>query len=209
MPELTVGQLLQAAQKSLHDAGSATAGLDARLLIMETLGVSAADLMLRADATVRPETAALLAERLERRCRGEPVHRILGHRPFHDHDFILSAETLEPRPDTEALVELASRALEQRFGKNGEFVFADIGVGSGAIAVSLLSMFANAHAIAVDISAGALATARLNAVRAGVADRFHPVNGNYLDAIGGPVDAIVSNPPYIRSSALADRKSVV
>ncbi|KAA0968868.1 peptide chain release factor N(5)-glutamine methyltransferase [Aureimonas fodinaquatilis] len=204
MPETTVGQLLRHAQQVLAAAGVATGGLDARLLVMETLGLSNADLILRAEAPVPSGSAEMVSQKLARRCHGEPVHRILGHRPFHALDFILSADTLEPRPDTEALVDLAARAFERRFGRDGEFVFADIGVGSGAVAVSLLGLFARARAVAVDISAGALATASLNAARAGVEDRFLPVRGNYLDAICGPVDAIVSNPPYIPTHTLGE-----
>jgi release factor glutamine methyltransferase len=130
-----------------------------------------------------------------RRAGGEPVHRIIGRREFHGHFFDICADVLDPRPETELLVEhvIAGHVRE------AELHFADIGTGSGAIGISLLKAFRFARCCAIDISKGALDQARHNAKLHGVEDRFHTVQSNYLAGIGLLFDFIVSNPPYIRS----------
>lgn len=201
-PAPTIGAWRLAAQRRLAAGGCPSAALDARLLLAETLGLDAAALYLRADEALDGEAEALLEARLRRREGGEPVHRILGRRFFRDHAFALSPETLEPRPDTEALVDLAARELARTHGDR-PFLFADVGTGSGIIAVSLLALLPDARAVALDLSEEALRTARRNAEAAGVAERFLPLRSDYLAALGGPLDAIVSNPPYIETAAVA------
>lgn len=199
MPEgPTIGELFAGARAELAAAGIDSAAADARILVMDSLALTAADLHLRSGERPSQPVEPLRA-RLLRRIAGEPVHRILGSRAFYAHEFALSADTLEPRPDTEALVELAIETLSARFGRQTPFLFADIGTGTGAIAVSLLAEFSLAECIAVDISRGALETALGNARQAGVEARFRPLVSDYLSAIPCPVDAIVSNPPYIPS----------
>nr|WP_267461381.1 peptide chain release factor N(5)-glutamine methyltransferase [Aureimonas sp. SA4125] len=176
---------------------------DARLLLAEALGCDAGGLILRSGNAVEPPALGRLRAMVARRIEGEPVHRIFGRRAFYDHDFALSAETLEPRADTETLVELCRQPIEAVLAARGACLIADVGTGTGAIAVSLLALYAEAEAIAIDLSPGALVTARRNALAAGVAPRFHAVAGDYLSAIGAPVDIVVSNPPYIRSGDIA------
>ncbi|MFC0192662.1 peptide chain release factor N(5)-glutamine methyltransferase [Aureimonas pseudogalii] len=176
-------------------AGLATPELDARLLVMDTLGLDAAALILRGDGAVSASDHERLEARATRRLGGEPVHRILGRRAFFDHEFALSPETLEPRPDTEVLVLLADEALR---ASRPAPVFADVGTGTGAIGVSLLALDPARICVAVDLSAGALATAIRNAGLAGTAAHFLPVAGDYLAAFApASLDAVVSNPPYI------------
>ena len=148
---------------------------------------------------VSESALARLAHFLGRRLAGEPVHRILGRRAFYEHEFLLSPETLEPRPDTETLVEAARVFMANRLARQESVHFADLGTGTGAIAISLLALHPAAKALAVDISQGALVTAMRNAEAAGVADRMLAMAGDFLAAIGGPLDLVVSNPPYIRS----------
>lgn len=131
------------------------------------------------------------------------MHRILGRRAFYAHDFALSAETLEPRPDTEVLVDLCRRPFAEIIARKGFCRFADVGTGTGAVAVSLLALFPCSTALAIDIAAGALLTARGNAESAGVAERFHPVAMDHLSAASASLDLVVSNPPYIRSADIA------
>ncbi|UHD45315.1 peptide chain release factor N(5)-glutamine methyltransferase [Aureimonas altamirensis] len=199
MPEVpTIGELLAEARAELAAAGIDSAAADARILMMDSLGLTSTDLHLRSGQ--RPaQPVEPFRERLLRRMSGEPVYRILGYRPFYAHEFALSADTLEPRPDTEALVDLAIEALSARFGRETPFLFADIGTGTGAIAVSLLAAFPLARCIAVDIAQGALDTAMQNARQASVSARIRPLVSNYLGSITEPLDAIVSNPPYIPS----------
>ncbi len=194
-----LGPLLRHATRRLRAAGSATPEFDARLLVAECAGLPLGEVHSASDMIVMSGAAACLESRLTRRLAGEPVHRILGRRAFYEQEFELSPETLEPRPDTEILVDEARKAMSAIIDRRGDCRFADIGTGSGVIAVSLLALFPQARALAIDISAGALATACRNAEAAGVADRMLPVLSNYLAAAGGPLDLVLSNPPYIRS----------
>ncbi|MBC8130886.1 MAG: peptide chain release factor N(5)-glutamine methyltransferase [Rhizobiaceae bacterium] len=187
----------------LRDGDIDGADLDARLLVADALGLDFAALMLRSSEPVSDADQAHIAGRIARRLAGEPVHRILGRRAFYAHDFALSPETLEPRSDTEALVELSRGAVEEVLARQGTCLIADVGTGTGAIAVSLLALYPAVTAVAVDLAPGALVTARSNASSAGVGERFWPVASDYLSAFRGPFDLIVSNPPYIPSADVA------
>jgi release factor glutamine methyltransferase len=176
---------------------------DARLMLAAVLGCEAGGLILRSGEAVDPAATARLGAMTARRLQGEPVHRILGRRAFYAHDFALSAETLEPRADTEALVELCRAPIEAVFAERGACRLADVGTGTGAIAVSLLALYPALRVVAVDLSPGALVTARGNAEAAGVAARFHAVASDYLSAVAAPLDIVVSNPPYIPSGDIA------
>lgn len=198
-PADRLGPLLRDAVRRLRAAGSATPDFDARLLVAECAGLPLGEVHSASGMTVSSGAAACLESRLARRLAGEPVHRILGRRAFYEHEFELSPETLEPRPDTEILVDEARKAMAAIIERRGECRFADIGTGSGVIAVSLLALFPRSQALAIDISAGALATARRNAQAVGVADRMLPLLSNYLAATGGPLDLVLSNPPYIKT----------
>lgn len=202
-----LGDLVRRARDRLRDAGIDTAALDARVLVTAAAGVDVSKAVL--DPEFRPDAAACqrIAEFVERRSAGEPVGRILGRREFWGLDFALSADTLEPRPDTERLVEVALDWCDANGGRDRAFRFADIGTGSGAIAVALLSMLPNAVALAVDLAPGALATARGNAGRHGVGSRFLAVEGNLADMVAPGIDFLVSNPPYVslgEADTLAD-----
>ena len=192
------GAVREAAAR-LHET-SETPDLDARLLARDAFGLDAAGLVMMGLQSAEPDALRRFRAMVERRASGEPVHRILGRRGFYEHEFELSPETLEPRPDTEILVELAAKAIRMR-GKP-DLTFADLGTGSGAIAVSLLALFPQSRCVAVDLSKGALATARRNAVSAGVGSRFEAATGDMLDAVDGPLDMLVSNPPYIPTSEI-------
>ncbi|HSP26717.1 MAG TPA: peptide chain release factor N(5)-glutamine methyltransferase [Saliniramus sp.] len=201
-PAVPAGEMLRAGAARLRAGGAATADLDARLLLAEAAGVEPSAMHRHATVASSPELAAHYETLLQRRLAGEPVHRIIGRRAFYEHEFLLSPDTLEPRSDTEILVDEARHAVAASIGATGRCVFADIGTGSGAIAVSLLALHEAAIAIATDISEGALAMACRNAEAAGVAHRMLPVRMDYLAALGGPLDLVVSNPPYICSSAI-------
>ena len=199
----TLGDCLRDGQARLRAAGCDTPDLDARLLLAEICDRRPGEVHSALGAVVSATEAVRFDAVLARRASGEPVHRIIGRRAFYEHDFLLSPETLEPRPDTEVLVEEARKAMAAIVARKGRCVFADVGTGTGAIAVSLLALFAKAEAVALDISDGALQTARRNAIAAGVADRMLAVRANYLDAIGGPLELVVSNPPYIPHDDIA------
>jgi release factor glutamine methyltransferase len=199
-PVPTIAALLADTRRRLNtlDGGD----LDARLLVGDAAGLDAAGLILKGAELARTDTEALVEARIARRLAGEPTHRILGRRAFYDHEFELSPETLEPRPDTEVLVELCRPAIARHIRDHGACRFADLGTGTGAIAVSLLALFPQGSCLAVDIAPGALRTAAANAERAGVGDRFRPLLSDYASAIDEPLDLVVSNPPYIPSGEI-------
>ena len=198
----TVAVVLRSASDDLKRGGVESPVLDARLLLAEAMGLETSAVHSQARAPVPPGAAKRFSEFCARRLGGEPVHRIIGRRAFYEHEFHLSSGTLEPRPDTETLVAVAKVEMERIIAVQPAMVFADLGVGTGAIIVSLLALFPKARAIGVDISDDALATTRRNGEGAGVSDRLHLVHSDYCTGIEGPLDLVVSNPPYIRSSEI-------
>jgi release factor glutamine methyltransferase len=210
--ECCAGQTVETARRSLtarfKSGGIDSPELNARILVGAALGL---DLTGMIAAATRPVTAAE-AVRLEdfagRRLRGEPVARILGSREFWGLPLQLSAATLVPRPDTETVVALALQMLRARPDADRPRI-ADIGTGSGAILLALLSELPDAMGVGTDISAAALRTASANARNLGLARRAAFVACDYVSALSGPFDLIVSNPPYIRSAEIKDLASEV
>lgn len=199
--EATVGEALRAVRAALREGGIPEAESDARCLAAFALGLDTAGFILRERDPVGVEGAARLDALLQRRLGGEPVGRIIGRRAFFEHEFQLSPDTLEPRADTEALVQLASRALARM---RPDAWFADVGTGTGILAVSLLALHGATRCVATDLAEGALAIAGINAREAGVGERFMALRGDFLDALGtGSLDLVVSNPPYIPSMEIA------
>ncbi|EMS96895.1 N5-glutamine S-adenosyl-L-methionine-dependent methyltransferase [Agrobacterium tumefaciens str. Cherry 2E-2-2] len=201
--EASVANALATARKRLQAAGIADPLLDARLLIAEVVGFSLTDFVMKPDRVVTPEESARIAAMIERRANGEPVHRILGHREFHGLDLLLSKETLEPRPDTEVLVDTLLPALRKAVSAKGSARILDMGTGTGAICLALLKECPEATGIGSDISADALETAARNAARNDLGARFEAIRSDWFEKISGRFDIIVSNPPYIRTDIVA------
>ncbi len=199
----SVASALAAARKRLQAAGISDPLLDARLLIADVVGFSLTDFVMKPDRPVTVEENARIVAMIERRASGEPVHRILGHREFYGLDLLLSKETLEPRPDTEVLVDTLLPALRKIVSAKGRARILDMGTGTGAICLALLKECSEATGIGSDISAGALETAARNAARNGLNSRFEIVHSDWFEKISGRFDIIVSNPPYIRTDVVA------
>jgi release factor glutamine methyltransferase len=174
------------------------AALDSEVLARHALGWDRARLL----ANGRNEEPADFAGRyqglIDRRSRREPVAYITGFREFWGLEFDVTPDVLIPRPETELIVEGVCERHPDRRGVNH---IVDVGTGSGCLSVALAREFPRAHVTAIDISDAALRIARRNAVRHGVLDRITLMKGDLLDAIAGPVDVIVSNPPYVPSAA--------
>ena len=192
-----------AAARALRDAFATrdpeAARHEARLLLGHVLRLDLTGLTLGGDRPVSREDAARLVALARRRLAGEPIDRLIGTAGFRGLDFALSPATLVPRPDTETLVD----AVLARFAPDDAFVFADLGVGSGAILVSILAERPRAFGVAVDLAVEALATARRNAVANGVAERAAFLAGSYAEALApAAFDAIVSNPPYVATAEI-------
>jgi release factor glutamine methyltransferase len=201
-------QTVEIARRTLtaHFASAAidSPELDARLLIGAVLELDLTGIIKAASQTLTPDQSARLEDFTRRRLAGEPVARILGLKEFWGLPLKLSAETLVPRPDTETVVELALEMLRAARAANRRFRIADLGTGSGAILLALLSEFPTAGGVGTDVNAAALQTAAANAADLGLADRATFVACDYAAGLSGPFDLIVSNPPYIRSADIRD-----
>jgi release factor glutamine methyltransferase len=156
--------------------------------------ISAAQRQLTLDESAR------LAQFARRRLAGEPVARILGEKEFWGLPLQLSSATLVPRPDTETVVELALELMRAGGKLDRALRIADLGTGSGAILLALLSELPAAQGFGTDISQAALQTAGANAARAGLSDRATFLACDYASGLIGSFDLIVSNPPYIRTA---------
>jgi release factor glutamine methyltransferase len=196
----TIRSLVAEAEKTLAvGPHPERARRDAQALLMLVLRNNApkrnlAWLIAHEEETLPPEAVVALRSLLARRRAGEPMQYIAGETEFYGLPFAVSREVLIPRPETEHLVEKAL-ALAAAFPRPR---IVDVGTGSGAIAVALAAKLGNAEVCATDISAAALAVARANAVRNGVAGRVRFFEGNLLEPVAGErFDLVVSNPPYV------------
>lgn len=191
--------LLKQAGERLAASGIETATLDARLLFQAASGLRHEDIVADPDLAVPADAAVRFSMLIERRCKFEPVSRILGTREFYGRSFRVTPDILDPRADTETLIGAALGLV-----KGGEPLrILDLGTGSGAIAATLLAELPGATAVASDLSAAALAVAKGNAEALGVADRASFVQANWFEGIDGKFDLIVSNPPYIALGDIA------
>ncbi|WP_438345534.1 peptide chain release factor N(5)-glutamine methyltransferase [Methylorubrum populi] len=199
-PALSREAALRRLVGAFEAAGLPDARSDARFLTLHILALTPLDLSLRGREPLGGAGAEALGRAAARRLAGEPVARILGAWEFWGLPFALSSDTLVPRPDTESVVEAALGLFPERERK---LRLIDLGTGSGCILVALLHERPRAYGIGLDRAQGALAVARNNAAANGVADRASFLCGSWLDALSGPFDLIVSNPPYIAAPVIA------
>ena len=190
------------ARRRLTSLGLTEAALEARLLVEYVTATDRTQALAHPDTVVPPDAVSMLETALDRRAAGETVYRIIGRRDFHGVTLALSPETLDPRPDTEALVDLVLPELREIASREGACRILDLGTGTGAIALALLKELPLARATGTDIQAGALETARANADLNGLSDRFDAVLSDWFERVDGRFHAIVANPPYIRSNEI-------
>jgi release factor glutamine methyltransferase len=183
----------------LRSGAIESAELDARILVGAVLGLDFTGLIAAAGRPLTADEALLLEDFANRRLGGEPVARIIGTKEFWGLPLKLSAATLVPRPDTETVVELALEILRGAPRPDRRWRIADLGTGSGAILLALLSELPEADGLGTDINTEVLQTAHNNAVQLGLADRATFVACDYAAALTDTFDLIVSNPPYIRT----------
>jgi release factor glutamine methyltransferase len=196
----TRGEALRAAIARLRASGSDTASLDARLLLAAALGLDETALYAAPETPLDGEETKRVEDFIARREAGEPVGRILGRREFWSLSFALSPETLEPRPDSETLIEAA---LELWRGRAPPSPILDLGTGSGCLLLALLGEWKTSFGVGVDRSPGAAAAARANAQALGFGGRSAFLVGDWAAALCGPFPLIVSNPPYIETESVA------
>jgi release factor glutamine methyltransferase len=198
----TVAEARRALAAKFHAGGLDTPDLDARILVGHALSLDHAALAAAATRKLGANEESAIAALAGRRLTGEPVARILGYKEFWSLPLRVDAATLVPRPETETVVEAALAAIDAGGARSRELHIADLGTGSGALILALLSELPNAVGIGTDTSTTALAVARDNARRLALT-RARFVACDMAAALRGPFDAIVSNPPYIASGAIA------
>ena len=178
---------------ALREQGIETPELDARLLLCHAAGLSHEAYVSAPDDALAPDAAMRFGGFIERRIAGEPVSRIVGRREFYGRLFRIDPNTLDPRPDTETLIEAALSLLD----REAPLTLLDLGTGSGCILVTLLAELPKATGVGIDQSRSALDIARANAEALGMAERADFFVSNWLDAVGGKFDLVVANPPYL------------
>ncbi|WP_306432188.1 peptide chain release factor N(5)-glutamine methyltransferase [Methylosinus sporium] len=200
LEDATRAAALDAVAALLARCGVEDARRDARALLLAAGGFTAAELLLDPAAKLGAAACARLRDYALRRAAREPVSRILGARGFWTQDLLVAPRVLDPRPDTETLIELSLELMGER--RREPLRILDLGVGSGAILCALLAELPDARGIGVDLSAAACAAAAVNLSRCGFARRASILRGRWADALAARFDLIVSNPPYIASGEL-------
>lgn len=199
-PPRTIASAQGNVAAALSEAGFDEARRRARRLLAIALGLTPEEVFARLDRTISEDEGERIATVLRRALKHEPPSRIQGKREFWGLEFLLSPETLDPRPESETLVEAVAVRLVER---DRSYRFLDLGTGTGCLLLALLSEFPQATGLGVDRAFGAVAAARRNAERLGFGRRAAFAAGDWAAAVGGKFDAIVTNPPYIPSAEIA------
>jgi release factor glutamine methyltransferase len=200
----TVGRLLSWTVEYLGKHGAENSRLDAEVLLAHARGCRRIDLYAAYGETATEETRTAFRELVKRRAGGTPVAYLVGHREFYSLDFEVNPDVLIPRPETELLVVALLDLFKQLPAGDSTIEIADVGTGSGILAVCAAKYVPRAHVTAIDISAGALAVAKRNAERHSVEDRITFVKGDLFSAAPPTLqyDYIVSNPPYVSTAEM-------
>jgi release factor glutamine methyltransferase len=198
----TVGSALREATAALAGAGIEGAGGDARRLLAAVLDVPAAAILGAPERALGAEHLASFRRYVARRAGREPVSRILGARDFYGRSFAISPATLDPRPDSETLIEAALEIAREQGWMSAPLRILDVGTGSGCLLLTLLCELPQAKGTGSDISEEALEVARENARRLGLAARVDWLLADALESIPGPFHMLVANPPYVRSAEI-------
>lgn len=196
-PRVTASAAIQSTRLVLREAGIDEAPLEAEVLVRHVTGVDRAALYADPDRTITNAESQMLDTLVARRLQHEPLPYIMGHWEFYGLDYIVNKAVLIPRPETETLVEeVLIAALPMSQGKH-PITIVDVGTGSGCIAISLAKRLPNASVVATDISPEALAVAEQNVKLHNAQNQVRLVECDLLTGVEGPIDLIVSNPPYI------------
>ncbi len=189
-------------RKRLELANIPDAGIESQVLLRYALGIDQATFHASPDRELSDEDAEAFERMVERRVEGEPLSYITGHREFYGLDFFVTPDVLVPRHETELLVEAVLEYARSR--GDHALTIADIGTGSGCIAVALGHHLPNATVYATDVSHEALRIADKNVRKHGLEGRVHLRQGDLFEALDGPVDVVASNPPYLSTEEAAD-----
>lgn len=192
---VTVKESLTIAIKGLTDSGIPIASTDARILLAHAMDCEPSRLILIEDNEVPPDIFRMFEEYLAARKKFQPVSQIIGGREFWGRWFLVTTAVLDPRPETETLIDVALQ--------NGPCQrILDLGTGSGILAVTLAAEWSDARTVAVDVSDEAIVIASKNAIAHGVAERVNIFVSNWFEKVEGRFDLIVANPPYITAAEM-------
>lgn len=195
---MELAEVLRRATGHLQTHGSSSPRLDAELLLAHALGVRRLDLYLQHDRPLSESELAPFRDLIRQRAHGQPVAYLTGHREFMGLEFEVSPEVLVPNPDTETLVQ---RAVAWGRDRGGSIRIADVGTGSGCIAIAVAKHLPDAEVEASDVSAGALAVAARNVARHGLEARVRLREGDLLEGVEQSFDLILANLPYVANGA--------
>jgi release factor glutamine methyltransferase len=199
MPNNTAAALLAAARRELELAGINSSALDARLLLQYATGLDHATLIADPNQAITLAQSDTFRNLMALRLQHQPVSKIVGYREFYGRRFSVSRDVLDPRPDTETLIDLC---LSQ-YPTTAAFNFIDLGSGSGAIGITIACERALAKGICIDHSEAALSVTRANAKALGVSARLDMKKSDWFSGVTGTFDLVVSNPPYITTADIA------
>jgi release factor glutamine methyltransferase len=191
---MTVLEVLKLASDHFQKRGSDSARLDAEVLLAHALGLRRLDLYLKFDRPLSEAELTKYRELVAKRAKGEPVAYLVGHKEFMGLDFVVTPAVLVPNPDTEVLVQ---RAVEIAREAARPLRVADVGTGSGCIAIAIAHYAPNVEVVASDITTEALEVARRNVDAHGLGDRVNLVCGDLMGPLTGSFDIVCANLPYV------------
>ncbi|NDV22005.1 peptide chain release factor N(5)-glutamine methyltransferase [Desulfovibrio sp. JC022] len=200
MADQKLKEVISKATALLNEVGVDSPALSAQLFAEKVFSLSRVELIMELESLFDSAMVAEFYELIKRRAKGEPAAYILGVKEFFGLEFKVGPGVLIPRPETEEMVE----KVQELFGADDEFIFADFGTGSGILAVTVAKLFPNARGVAVDLSPAALEIAHDNARLHGVADRVQFVRADFNESllVDARFDLILANPPYLCDAEL-------
>jgi release factor glutamine methyltransferase len=202
-PGATLGEWVRRVQRRLGDAGTADAGREARRLVAWVAGVALEAVIGRPEMRLDAACQAAIEAAVEKRIEGMPIGRIVGERAFYGREFGLNEATLEPRADSETVIDAVLEIVAKTGLGDRSLRIIDVGTGTGCLLVTLLAELPLATGLGIDLAPRALVAAQANAERHGVAERADFAISDALEEVSGRFDILVSNPPYIRSDEIA------
>lgn len=198
-PKITINQALMWAAEQIARVAKESARREARLLMEFGSNLDATDIVVNGEKFLSKEQMSVFSSLIKRRKNCEPIAKIIGKKEFWSIPFYVDGNTLDPRPDSEALIEAVLGSLPSREAK---FSILDLGTGSGCLLLTLLSELPNAKGVGVDTNHAAIEIAKKNAQQMNLQDRVEFINSDWTENVNDHFDIIISNPPYIKSGEI-------
>jgi release factor glutamine methyltransferase len=195
---LFLSELQKKITKTLLDGGIKTNSLDARIILKETFNFDEKELIMNSDILISTSKVNEVKKILSRRLKGEPVSKIFRKRDFYDSTFLISDDVLDPRPETELIIDIANKYISENNYKS----FIDLGTGSGCIILSILKENKNIKGLGLDISLNAINIAKKNSSRLELENHAMFLVSDWFSSVKETYDLIISNPPYISSGEI-------